>query len=183
MRHSRSFQVDRIPPVTISFKICGTGSSTSMCTYVPRCAPGGQLDYLDIHLHDLWEKPIHDDATVRCCTRSSVSPARRFLSKLRHWHIDDLVADTANAENEIVMRQSTENYMDTNCRNPSREERHQGARNKFVTSFRTSYAHQNPGKWWCRKISRFQDASTSKVETNNTLYCVLELHYNSDPHL
>ena len=88
-----------------------------MCTYVPRCASGGQLDYLHIFLHDLWKRPIHDHATVRCCTRSSVSPARRFLSTLRHWHIDDLVADTADAENDIVMRQSTKNCMDTNCRN------------------------------------------------------------------
>ena len=77
------------------------------------------------------------NATVRCCTRSSISPARRFLSKLRHY--------------EIVMRQSTKNYMDTNCRNRHERRDIKGARNKFVTSFRSSCAHQSPRKWPCRK--------------------------------
>ena len=40
-----------------------------------------------------------------------------FFQILRHWHIGEQYAETADAENELVMRQNTKNYMDTNCRN------------------------------------------------------------------
>ena len=65
-----------------------------LCTYVPRCAPGGHLDCLNIF------PPKGPSTITRRSAVALVHPSLQlddFFQNLRHWHYGDLFAGTADA--------------------------------------------------------------------------------------
>ena len=117
------------------------------------------MDYLYIFLHDLWERPIHDK--TRRPAVALVHPTHPNIEALAHRRSGRRYSRRRERYRHETKHQELHGH---ELPKSSREKRHQGARNKFVTSFRTSCAHQSPGKCPCRKISRFQDGSISTVD-------------------